>query len=160
MGYPYSPSPGFATRSHTAVARCSDQEARTYVDSCVLIAAWQGTDEIWKDAMAVLDDPERRFVISPYLKLEVLPKPRFHKKEIEVAFMEEFLAGAAESVSPSAGIAAEAIEQASKHDLAPVDALHASIAKAAEVDELVTIEGETKPLLRVKDVKVVSLRTR
>jgi hypothetical protein len=130
---------------------------RTYVDSCVLIAAWQGTDEIWKDAMAVLDDPERRFVISHYLKLEVLPKPRFHKKETEVAFMEEFFARADEDVAPSAEIAAEAIDLASKHDLAPVDALHASIAKTAGVDELVTIERETKPLFRVKDVKVVSL---
>lgn len=132
---------------------------RTYVDSCVLIAAWQGTDEIWKDAMAVLDDPERQFVVSHYLKLEVLPKPRFHRKETEVAFMEEFFARADENIAPSAEIADEAIELASRHDLAPVDALHASMAKAAKA-ELVTIEGETKPLFRVKDIKVVSLRTR
>lgn len=131
---------------------------RTYVDSCVLIAAYQVTQEISSAAMAVLDDPDRQFVVSSYLELEVLPKPLFNNRDEEVAFMRQFFGEASERIETSQEIIRSAVALAAKYDLSPVDALHASIARAAIVDELVTLEGCNKPLLRVREPNVVTLR--
>lgn len=46
---------------------------------------------------------------------------------------------------------------ASDYDLAPIDALHISAAVMADVDEFVTIEKDTKPMCRVREVTVISL---
>ena len=130
---------------------------RTYVDSCVLIAAYRGNERLSAKALSVIDDPERQFVVSSYLELEVVPKPTFHRYPDQVQFMREFLAAAAERIYPSAATAEDAIQLASKYDLSAFDALHASVAKTAAVDELVTMEKPTKPLLAVREVRVVSL---
>ena len=130
---------------------------RTYVDSCVLIAACRGDERLSAKALSVIDDPDRKFVVSSYLELEVVPKPTFHKYPAQVQFMREFLAAAAERIDPSAATAADAIRLASKYDLSAFDALHASVARTAAVDELVTMEKPTKPLLAVKEVNVISL---
>ena len=131
---------------------------RTYVDSCVLIAAYQGTQEISSAAMAVLDDPDRQFVVSSYVELEVLPKPLFYNRAEEVAFMRQFFGEASERIETSQEIICDAVALAAKYDLSPIDALHASIARTASVDELVTLEGCNKPLLRVSEPNVVTLR--
>ena len=60
---------------------------RTYVDANVLIAAFQGKEQISQRAMRVLEDPDRILVVSDYLRLEVLPKPTFQKREEEIQFM-------------------------------------------------------------------------
>lgn len=131
---------------------------RTYVDSCVLIAAYRGTDEIARAAMAILEDPGRQFVVSSYIELEVLPKPQFHNKVEEVAFVRQFFGYASEHIESSQNITDDALALAAKYDLSPIDALHASIAKTARVDELVTLEGSNKPLLRARESNVVTLR--
>jgi hypothetical protein len=46
----------------------------TFVDAGVLIAAARGGSEQAARAMEVLDDPEREFGASPFLRLEVLPQ--------------------------------------------------------------------------------------
>ncbi|NMC19428.1 MAG: hypothetical protein GYA33_03310 [Thermogutta sp.] len=61
---------------------------RTDIDANVLIAAFQGEGEVCQRALRVLDDPDRKFVVSDYLRLEVLPKPTFHKKREEIEFMQ------------------------------------------------------------------------
>lgn len=48
---------------------------RTYIDSSVLIAAARATDALAVSALAYLDDPQRSFVSSEFVRLEVLPKP-------------------------------------------------------------------------------------
>lgn len=131
---------------------------RTYVDSCVLIAAYQGTQEISCASLSVLDDPNRRFVVSSYIELEVLPKPLFYNRADEVAFMRQFFAAASERVETSLEIIGDAVTFAATYDLSPMDALHASIARTANVDELVTLERCNKPLLRVRHPNVVTLR--
>lgn len=128
------------------------------MDSCVLIAAYQGTQEISSAAMAVLDDPDRQFVVSSYIELEVLPKPLFYNRVEEAAFMRQFFGEVSERIETSQEIICGAVTLAAKYDLSPIDALHASIARTASVDELVTLEGCNKPLLRVRDPNVVTLR--
>lgn len=48
---------------------------RTFLDAGVLIAAIRGTPEIADRAMELLNDPERIFVSSDFVQLEVLRKP-------------------------------------------------------------------------------------
>lgn len=132
---------------------------RTYIDTSVLIDAFQGDAETSQRAMKVLDDPHRILVVSDYLRLEVLPKPSFHKNHEEVEFMSAVLDNAGENIPPDQNVTETAIDLASRYDLTPIDALHAGAAVTAGVDELVTMEKPTNPLCRVKEVKVVSLHS-
>jgi hypothetical protein len=66
---------------------------RTYVDAGVLIAAARGQADLAARAMEVLDDPQREFVGSVFLQLELLPKPIYYGNTLEAEFYEEFFAG-------------------------------------------------------------------
>ncbi len=70
--------------------------------------------------------------------------------------MKEIIEAAEEEISSSPQITQSALELAEKYNLSPMDALHVSSALVAGVDELVTMEKPTKPICRVKEVKVVS----
>ncbi len=131
---------------------------RTYIDANVLIAAFQGDERICRRAMEVLDDPDRRLVVSDFLRLEVLPKPTFHKRTEEVQFMNAVLENAAENVPCDSEVTEKAIKLASVYDVAPMDALHVGAAVTADVDEFVTLEKPTKPPCRVSEIKIRSLR--
>jgi len=48
--------------------------SRTFIDAGVLITAARVGDEHAERAAAVLDDPNRAFASSIFLKMEVLPK--------------------------------------------------------------------------------------
>lgn len=130
---------------------------RTYLDAGVLINAWQGEGDIAMRAMAVLDDPNREFVISDFLRLETLPKPSFHKNSAEVDFMETIFSSAADFVATTAVLSSHAVQLASTYDLSPIDALHVSAALSAKVDDFITSEKSTKPMFNVKGLNVTSL---
>lgn len=130
---------------------------KTFVDTNVLIAAFQGTNEISTKALMILDDPEREFIVSDYLRLEVIPKPMFHHRQEEVEFMEAFFASALEVVSSTHILTLQAIEIACKYDLHPLDALHASVAVQAKADEFITLEKESKPFFRLDNLNVKCL---
>jgi len=132
---------------------------RTYIDANVLIAAFQGEKAVAERALKVLDDPDRALVVSDYLRLEVFPKPTFHKRQEEVEFMQAVFENAAEKVSTSDGLTERAVELASRYDMTPIDALHVGAAVVAGVDELVTMEKPTKPMCKVSEVEVVSLHS-
>jgi predicted nucleic acid-binding protein len=133
------------------------KKIRTYLDTNVLLFAFRGEESDCRRAMAVLSDPRRRFVISDYLRLEALPKPTFHQKYDEVQFMQAILDAAAERVPSDDRLVRQAIELARRYDLSPLDALHASAAVAAAVDEFITFEKPTKPLLKMQELKMTSL---
>jgi predicted nucleic acid-binding protein len=57
----------------------------TFVDAGVLIAAARGGSEQAARAMEILDDPDREFAASPFLRLEVLPQATFNKRTAEAA---------------------------------------------------------------------------
>ncbi len=129
---------------------------RTYVDSNLLIAAFQGEENTSRKALDILDDPDRTLVVSDYLRLEILPKPTFHGRREEIEFMQSVLAQA-ENVPSTAELTAKALDLAAKYDMSPMDALHIGAAAVAVVDELVTLEKPTKPMCRVREIKVTSL---
>jgi len=130
----------------------------TYVDAGVLISAFQGKGDISDGAMAVLDDPDREFVISDFLRLETLPKPVFHSRQDEVDFMEAFFSGASATIAASPALTTQAVKFACNYDLHPLDALHISAALTAKVGEFITSEKSTKPMFRISELRVISLR--
>lgn len=132
---------------------------RTYIDANVLIAAFRGEEQVAQRAFQVLDDPDRKLVVSDYLRLEVLPKPKFHKRQEEIDFMQAVFDGAGENLSTSSELTGCALAMASKYDMTPIDALHVSAAMIAVVDEFVTMEKPTKPMCRVHEVRVVSMHS-
>ena len=62
---------------------------RTFFDSGVLIAAARSLDPDGERALKFLEDPNRVFLTSPFIHLEVVPKAIFYKKRLE-RFDDEF----------------------------------------------------------------------
>ena len=132
---------------------------RTYIDANILIAAFQGTGRLAQKALGILEDPDRKLVVSDYLRLEVLPKPTFLLRRQEVEFMRGVIDGAAEHVDASPELTGRALVLAARYDLTPIDALHIAAAVVAGVDEFVTLEKPTKPICRVREVNVLSIHS-
>ena len=130
----------------------------TFVDADVLIAAARGTEPVAAEAFRILDDPDRRFASSAFVKLEVLPKPTHNKRVEEAAFYEEFFAAVTHWADDLNDLMPTAFREACGCGLSAVDALHVAAAAAVGAEELVTAERETSPLHRTTAVHVVSLR--
>jgi len=131
---------------------------RTFVDAGVLIAAARGTDSLFARALGILDDPEREFASSAFVKLETLPKAIYQRKMDEVALYQTFFDQVRHWADGLDDLAPAAYEEACRCGLNAVDALHVAAAVAVGADELVTTERATSPLHRTKAVQVVSIR--
>lgn len=129
----------------------------TYVDADVLIAAAKGTEAFSESALEVLDDPDRAFVCSDYLRLEVLPNAVYFGNTATRDFYEEFFRAVIHWVPSSPEFSARAFGLACRYGLGAVDALHVAAAEAGGA-ELITAEEPTKPMLRVVSPRVVSIR--
>jgi predicted nucleic acid-binding protein len=130
---------------------------RTYVDAGVLIAAARGQNDVADRAMAVLDDPDRSFASSIFVKLEVLPKPMCYQQTAEVTFYETFFDAVTDWAAIDEQLLTDAFQQACQFGLAAVDALHVAAAISIGVEELVTTEKLSKPMHRVAAIKVISI---
>jgi predicted nucleic acid-binding protein len=131
---------------------------RTYLDSGVLIAAARGNHEVSTPALDVLSDPARLFVSSAFVRLEVLPKPRYLQRPTEAAFYETFFAAVTDWASISEALVEAAFGYATTYGLAALDALHVAAAISLRAEELVTTEQEGKPIHRVTRIRVISLK--
>lgn len=129
----------------------------TYLDASVLIAGVRGQGDLGTRALAILDDPNRTFASSVFLKLEVLPQARFHKRGPEVAFYERFFAAVSAWATNLSAISEDPLVEASTYGVEAMDALHVVAAAAAGAQELVTLEKPTRTIHRARAVKVVSL---
>jgi len=110
-------------------------------------------------SMEIIDDPGREFIVSDYLKLEVIPKPTFFENHEEVQFMQAFIDNASWQVNATSSITTQAIALACRYGLSAMDALHAETAMEAKADEFITIEKPTRPLSRILEIKVISLQS-
>jgi len=63
---------------------------RTYLDAGVLIAALRRDPDLVHQIDGLLADPDRAFVSSVFLRLEVLPKAVYHKRAEDIAWFEAF----------------------------------------------------------------------
>lgn len=130
---------------------------RTYVDAGVLIAAARSSSRVSQTALSILDDPSREFIASEYLRLEVIPKARFHGSAAELALYEEFFLSAALIVPFHADHFPLAFEHASKYGLAAFDALHLTVASATFCEEFVTSERPTSPVFRFPGMTILTI---
>lgn len=128
---------------------------RTFLDSGVLLTAWRGLDATV--ALMILDDPNRSFVTSDLVKLELLPKPMCFKQNLEVRFYEAHFRATENSARLTPALFGEAKRLASKHGLAAIDALHVAAAIRLRAAEFITTEHPDKPLFRVAEIKIRSL---
>lgn len=127
---------------------------RTFVDAGVLILGARGHADLSERALAVLSDPRRTFVASPFLRLELIPKAAYFRRADEVLFYETFFAAVSVWIPASVELLDLSLRVASTYGLPCVDALHVAAALTAQADELVTA---TSPLFRVVGLTVMSL---
>ncbi len=129
----------------------------TFADADVLIYAARGIGTPAKQAMDILSDPEREFVSSLFLKLEVLPKAIYHERYAEAKFYQVFFDAVSHWVIPSSKFVDSALDLAQTYGLSALDALHVTAAQSLHADEFLTGEKPSSPLFRVPDIKIVSL---
>jgi Predicted nucleic acid-binding protein, contains PIN domain len=130
---------------------------RTFLDAGVLIAAARGVGIIPVLAHAILDDAERTFVTSDYIRMEVLPKALYHRQSQEVLLYERFFARAVQIVPPSVSLLQQAYTEACTCGLAALDALHIAAAKCSGAEEFITTERPTTPLFRVSGIVIKTI---
>lgn len=130
---------------------------RTYVDAGVLIAAARAAEPLASRALVYLADPQRTFVSSEFVKLEVLPKPLYMQRQNEAAFYTTFFGAVVSWAQITAELLEQAYTLASNHGLSAMDALHVASAFAVQAEELITAERPEKPMFRVTGLKVVSI---
>ena len=131
---------------------------RTFIDSGVLLAAFKAGGELAENALAVLGDPERQFVSSDFVRLELLPKPICYGNDSERLFYETFFASVEQLVRASSLLVEAAEREAEVVGLSVMDAQHIAAAKHAACDDFVTAEKPTKPLFRVTGIQVTTIR--
>jgi hypothetical protein len=132
----------------------------TLADSGLLIAAARGTDEVHRRAIELLDDPDREFVGSTFLRLEVIPKPYYNGFPDEAEFYEEFFSSCVRWVEGSEDLALEALAEGKRHGLGAMDSLHVVSARRSGAVELLTTEATSTPLHRVTTPSVITIHSR
>ena len=129
----------------------------TFVDAGVLIAAARGGSEQAARAMEILDDPDREFAASPFLRLEVLPQATFNKRTAEAAFYDAFFSAVSRWATDLPAITEAALTEASHCGVEAMDALHVAAAASVGADELITSEKPSRSIHRARCVRVVTI---
>jgi len=131
----------------------------TYIDSGVLIAAARGDASLSPVALSYLADPNREYISSDYVRLEVLPKAVFHKRREEEEFYNEFFRFNARIIPTSAALLEYAMTEGCDTGIDGIDAVHIACAVFGGVEEFIMSEKPTKPLHRTKKVRVISIHS-
>jgi len=130
----------------------------TYIDSGVLIAAAVGDDDVHAAAMVILEDANRTFSSSEFVRLETIPSTVQRGKTGERAFYEEFFAHVVAWASVDKGLTDHAFDECCRvQDLRAIDAVHVAAAFVSKSDELITTEKPTKPMARATLLTVTSI---
>lgn len=122
---------------------------RTFIDSGVLLAAPRGTEACSETALTILEDQEREFASSKFVRLEVLPKAVYCDRKIEVQFYESFFSAVNYWAGDLEKISKDAYKLAYQDGLSAIDSLHIAAALALGSEEFITTEKSTKPMHRV-----------
>jgi PIN domain len=107
--------------------------------------------------MRIIDEASREFFTSQMVRLELLPKPLFEKRDAEVAFYENHFRDCSFSEPLSVELGIEAERLATRYGLAGPDSLQLCAALRHDVAEFYTSEKPGKPMFRVKELRVISL---
>lgn len=124
----------------------------------MLIFAAKGTPDAAALALTFLQDQNREFVTSEYVRLEVLPKAIFHGNVAEVEFYNGFFQQLnIRTVQTSIALLELAAQEAFRTGISGLDAIHIACAVFGGAEELVTSEKTTKPIHRTRLVRVISI---
>ncbi|WP_414575118.1 nucleic acid-binding protein [Anabaena sp. CCY 9402-a] len=91
---------------------------KTYIDSGVLIAAFRGVQSIGIQANTILNDDNREFVSSQFVKLEVVPKAIYNQQQDEIDFYETFFSAVSYWATDLEQISQDAYQLSSLYGLA------------------------------------------
>ena len=105
--------------------------------------------------MEILDDPEREFAASAFLRLEVLPQAVFNKRVAEAEFYEAFFSTVTRWAANLDAVTEIAMREASTNGVEAMDALHIAAAASVGASELITTEKRSRSIHRANAVKVV-----
>ena len=130
----------------------------TFIDTGVLIVAARGEDEMSEKALEILDDPDREFASSPFLKLETVPKAMWFGNKEEVQFYDAFFRDVSHWPVSTELVVQRAPQEASRDGLGPMDALHVAAASIVGADEFITTEKAEKSIHRATGVTVTSIQ--
>ena len=128
-----------------------------FIDSGVLVAAARGIAPIAQRALAVLSDPSLQFASSQLVRLEVLPKAVYTNRADEIAFYQTFFDAVSTWIEVDVSIFVHAYDEAIRHGLSAVDAIHIVSAASVNADLFITTERMSKPLHRTTLVRVLSI---
>lgn len=109
--------------------------------------------------MDVLDDPDREFVASPFLRLEVLPQSIFNNREAEREFYEAFFSSVSHWATDLEAITNIALREASANGVEAMDALHVAAAASVGASELITTEKRSRSIHRARAVLVITIHS-
>ncbi|NJM89624.1 MAG: type II toxin-antitoxin system VapC family toxin [Hydrococcus sp. RU_2_2] len=129
----------------------------TFIDSGVLVTAVRGEEELAQKAFAILEDSEREFASSLFIKLEVLPKAIYNRQTEEAKFYETFFNAVTHWALDLEKLLQDAYQIAYQYGLAAMDALHIAAALSVGAEEFLTTEKSTKPMYRVTNIRIVSI---
>ncbi|MBD6620942.1 PIN domain-containing protein [Komarekiella sp. 'clone 1'] len=128
-----------------------------FIDSGVLVAATRGVGEVSEKALLILEDSRYEFASSEFIKLEVIPKAVYNRKTAEARFYETFFSAVTYWANDVELIMQDAYNIGCQYGLAAIDSLHIAAALSVNAEEFLTTEKVTKPMFRVKKIKVVSI---
>ena len=129
---------------------------RTFLDSGVLIAAYKGTPSIEAPAINILDNPNRVFLSSPFVRHEISPKALYNRQRDEYRFYQNYF-GRAVFCDDLKLILSHAGKESAKSGVGAMDSLHVAAAYLLDADEFVTSEKPGKSIYRTSLVKVIYL---
>jgi predicted nucleic acid-binding protein len=132
---------------------------RTFIDTGVLITAARGSDDTGPQSLTILQDPDREFASSPFLKLELLPKAIYNKRQPEIVFYEAYFAIVTYWATDLDAIMAAAYREVAEFGLGAMDALHIAAAVAVGADEFITNEKPEKSIHRTPSIRIISTRS-
>lgn len=125
----------------------------------MLIAGGRGIDPISGRVIEIFDDPNRQFATSPFVRLEILPKSLYYRKDKESQFYRGYFDNVSYWADDLEAIFNQAELIAEKYGISAMDALHIAAAILLKADDFITTERTTKPMFRVMEIKIVSLIT-
>ena len=128
----------------------------TYIDACLLMAAFKEKDARNTHALSIIRDKRRTFLASDALWMEVMPSPLRNKRTEEVAFYERFFASA-QHIPMSDAIMRRARSLSERYFIDAMDAIHIAYAIDAGAGEFISAERLTKPMFRVLELPMTSI---
>ena len=131
----------------------------TYIDTGVLIAAVRGDEEASAAAFAVLDDPEREFASSDFVRLETIGPTAREGYVEQLHWYLEFFNGVSLWATDLKAVVDQALGECMSTPIDPMDALHVAAAVQVGADELVTTEkpGPGRNITRTASLPVFSI---